>query len=406
MNVLFVHQNFPGQFKSLAPAIAQLGHNVKALAIDGMELGGVELIRYRPARGSTPNIHPWASDLETKLIRGEACAATAERLKAHGYRPDVIVGHPGWGEMLFLRDIWPHVPQLHFLEFYYKTHGADVSFDPEFATNGWQAQARLRAKNANGQLNLEVMDAAYSPTFWQRSSYPSLVQDRISVIHDGVDTDLLTPSRDVELVLGADQMVLRPGMKIVTFINRNFEPYRGYHSFMRSIPRIQAKCPDAIIIMVGADGVSYGAKPPEGQTWKQLFLDEVADRVDVSRIRFVGSVPYQTFVALMRLSAAHVYLTYPFVLSWSMLEAMSCGALVIGSSTEPVQEVIDHGQNGLLVDFFDYDNIADRVVEALERPERFMGLRHQARQTIVERYDLRRICLPRQGQLIAKVAGR
>lgn len=406
MNILFVHQNFPGQFKSLAPALVLSGHNVKALTIDGVEGGGIDLIRYRPKRGSTPGMHPWASDVETKMIRGEACAMAADELRATGYVPDIIVGHPGWGEMLFLRDIWPNVPQLHFLEFFYAAHGTDVSFDPEFAQSEWRNSARVRAKNANGLLSLDAMDAGYSPTFWQRSSYPSLVQDRISVIHDGVDTDILTPARDVELILGADQMVLRPGMKIVTFINRNFEPYRGYHSFMRSIPRIQAKCPDAIFIMVGADGVSYGAKAPDGTTWKQMFLNEVSDRVDTSRIRFVGSVPYPTFVALMRLSAAHVYLTYPFVLSWSVLEAMSCGGLVIGSATAPVQEVIDHGQNGLLVDFFDYDGIADRVVEALERPERFMGLRQQARQTIIDRYDLRRICLPRQGQLIANVAGR
>jgi glycosyltransferase involved in cell wall biosynthesis len=404
MNILFVHQNFPGQFKSLAPALAAAGHHITALAIEGGELPNTHFIRYRPQRGTSPGIHPWATDIETKILRGEACAMAAEKLRATGYQPDIIVGHPGWGEMLFLRDIWPAAPQLHFLEFYYSPRGVDVGFDPEFSKAEWRHNARIRAKNASGLLSLEQMDAAYSPTNWQRSSYPAFAQPKIDVIHDGVHTDGLRPNPDASLTLQGRNLTLRPGMRVVTFVNRNLEPYRGYHSFMRALPTMQQLIPDAFFIIVGRDGVSYGAKPPDGKSWKEIFLDEAKDRIDQSRIAFVGHIPYSAFISLMQISCAHVYLTYPFVLSWSMLEAMSCGAPIIGSATPPVQEVIDHGRNGLLVDFFDYEAIARTVAEVANNAQRYQGMRQKARETVQERYDLHRTCLPSQRALIEKVA--
>jgi glycosyltransferase involved in cell wall biosynthesis len=405
MRVLFVHQNFPGQFKHLAASMAAAGHEVVAFGITpGGPLSGVNIISYKPVRGSSPSIHPMASDTETKLIRGEACAAAADRLRAQGYCPDVIVGHPGWGEMLFLRDIWPQVPQLHFLEFYYRADGADVGFDPEFGNTSWQNKARIRARNAAGLLSLEQMDAGYSPTEWQKSNFPSIYRGAIDVIHDGINTNILTPDANTSALVGTDRLPIKAGMEVVTFVNRNLEPYRGYHSFMRALPRLQKLRPDAVFLLIGGDGVSYGAAAPDGKSWKQIFLDEVADRIDQSRVFFLGNVTYTAFVNILRISAVHLYLTYPFVLSWSMLEAMSCGALVVGSRTEPVEEVLEHGRNGLLVDFFDHDGIADTVAEALANPERYRDLRVNARQTIIDRFDLHRICLPKQMAMIEKLA--
>ncbi|MQP64536.1 glycosyltransferase [Niveispirillum sp. SYP-B3756] len=404
MKILFIHQNFPGQFKSLVPALIAAGHEVTALAIEGTEILGPRFIRYRPHRGTSPNIHPWVSDFETKVLRGEACATAAADLKAAGYQPDIIVGHPGWGEMLFLRDIWPSAPQLHFLEFYYAAQGSDVNFDPEFAQAQWQNGARVRTKNSGGLISLEQMDAGYSPTEWQRASYPAFARPKVEVVHDGINTDQLRPNPDASVTLAGRNLVLRPGMKVVTFINRNLEPYRGYHSFMRALPLMQQLAPDAFFVVVGRDGVSYGSKAPEGKTWKEIFLNEVSDRIDLTRVAFVGHIPYPTFAALMQVSAAHVYLTYPFVLSWSMLEAMACGAPIIGSATPPVQEVIEHGHNGLLVDFFDYEGLAHAVGEVLEHGQRYQGMRQSARQTVVDRYDLARVCLPRQQALIDRVA--
>jgi len=403
LRILFVHQNFPAQFKFLAPALAAAGHEVKALAITGADVPGVEVHRYKPKRGSAQGIHPFATDFETKVIRGEACATAADELRNAGYTPDLIVAHPGWGEALFLKEIWPATPHLHFLEFHYGSKGGDSGFDPEFSVDTWQDGARTRAKNASSMLNLDLMDAAYSPTRWQRSSYPAFAQPKIEVVHDGIDTDALTPSQSASLTLDARKLVLRPGMKVVTFVNRNLEPYRGYHSFMRALPIMQRLVPDALFVLIGGDGVSYGKKAPDGKSWKQIFLAEVLDRIDLSRVAFVGTIPYPVYKMLMQISAAHVYLTYPFVLSWSMLEAMSCGAPVIGSATPPVQEVIEHERNGLLVDFFDYDNIATTVAEVVNNPHRYTDMRAAARQTVIDGYDLNRICLPRQIDLIERM---
>ncbi|MFV3130226.1 glycosyltransferase family 4 protein [Niveispirillum sp. KHB5.9] len=404
MKILFVHQNFPGQFKHLAAALARAGHQVRSLAIKGVALPGVDLINYPVTRTSSQGIHPWAIDFETKLIRGESCAQAALAMKREGYQPDLVLGHPGWGEMLFLREIWPRVPQLHFLEFYYSPDGADVGFDEEFWDQDWRSPARVRAKNSNGLLNLESMDAAYSPTYWQRSSYPAIYQPRIEVIHDGVDTDVLVPGPAKASQVGPDKLMLHQGMEIVTFVNRNLEPYRGYHVFMRTLPRLQKLRPNAIFLVVGGDGVSYGAAPPQGQSWKNIFLEEVKDQIDLSRVIFLGNLSYAHFINILRLSAAHIYLTYPFVLSWSMLEAMSLGALVVGSRTQPVEEVIEDQKNGLLVDFFDREGLADRVADALANPQRYLGMRQAARQTIIDRYDLKRHCLPRQMELVERVA--
>jgi glycosyltransferase involved in cell wall biosynthesis len=400
MRILFVHQNFPGQFKSLAPALSARGHEVTALRIGAADVSGVTVVPYAVTRGTSPGIHRWAPDFETKLIRAEGCGAAAEGLRVGGYTPDVIVGHPGWGEMLFLRDIWPRARQLHFLEFYYAAQGTDVGFDPEFPVASWQDAARTRAKNANGLLNLESMDAAYSPTEWQRSSFPSLYWPKIQVVHDGIDTNDMLPNPDVRLTLEQGRAPFVRGDEIVTFVNRNLEPYRGYHVFMRALPRLQALCPNALILIVGGNGVSYGAAAPNNRTWKEIYLDEVKDRIDLSRIRFLGNIGYDAFRALMQISACHVYLTYPFVLSWSMLEAMSCGALVVGSRTPPVEEVIEDGRNGFLVDFFDADGLADRVAAVLAQPHRFNELRAAARRTIIARYDLSNVCLPRQISMV------
>jgi glycosyltransferase involved in cell wall biosynthesis len=197
---------------------------------------------------------------------------------------------------------------------------------------------------------------------------------------------------------------LRAGDEVITFVNRNLEPYRGYHVFMRALPEMLRCRPDAVALIVGADGVSYGAAAPHGKTWKQIFLDEVKDRLDTSRVFFLGRLAYADYLKVLQVSACHVYLTYPFVLGWSCIEALSAGCLVVGSRTRPVEEVIEHERNGLLVDFFDVAGLADTVVHCLARREHYAHLRAAARETAVQRYDLATICLPEQLRLIEKVA--
>ena len=402
MKVLFVHQNFPGQFKHLAPHLARAGHAVKALAIDGSGLRGIQMHRYRPGRSTSRDAHPWAQEFETKLIRGEACAAAAQQLKADGFTPDVIVANPGWGESLFLKDVWPSAKLLALIEFYYAARGLDFDFDKEFFREDLARNARLRAKNAHLLLALQDMDRGVSPTEFQKSTVPQEYRKKISVIFDGIDTRVVCPDAAASVTL--DGHTLRAGDEVLTFVNRNLEPYRGYHVFMRALPEILRHQPNALALIVGADGVSYGAPAPQGKTWKQIFFDEVKDRLDTDRVFFLGRLAYADYLKVLQISACHVYLSYPFVLGWSCIEALSAGALVVGSATPPVEEVIAHEKNGLLVDFFDIEALARRVIDCLAHPARYAPLRAAARQTALERYDLATICLPQQVRLIESVA--
>lgn len=398
MNILFVHQNFPGQFKHLAPALLQAGHRVHALSIDGPGIAGIEMTRYKLARGSGSDLHPLARDFETKVIRGDACAGAALRLRRGAFTPDVIVANPGWGEQLFLKDVWPNAKLLVLLEFFYATRGLDVNFDPEFLIADIANDARVRVKNANLLLALDCMDRGMAPTQFQKSVMPKVYHDRIEVIFDGIDTRVVVPDANSTLIL--PQKTLRAGDEILTFVNRNLEPYRGYHRFMRALPRILRARPKAEVVIVGGDGVSYGAAAPVGKTWKQIYLDEVRSEIDESRVHFLGRVTYADYLRVLQMSACHVYFTYPFVLGWSCIEAMSAGCVVVGSATPPVQEVIDHGKNGLIVDFFDQQALAETVIDVLANPPAYAPLRRAARQAAVDRYDLATQCLPRQMELV------
>jgi glycosyltransferase involved in cell wall biosynthesis len=406
MRVLFVHQNFPGQFRHTAIALAaDKANQVVALCINppAYETPGVTIARYQPRRTSAKDVHPLAADFETKVIRGEAAAAAAVELKKRGFEPDVIVVHPGWGEHIFITDVWPKARVLLFLEFFYRTEGYDFAFDPELSRDSLQGRARLRVKNANLLTGFDVMDWGVSPTHWQKSSLPAAFHDKVSVIFDGIDTGFITPDPEAVFAL-PDGRSVRAGDEVLTFVNRNLEPYRGFHIFMRALPAIQKARPNAITLIVGGDDVSYGGKPSGGGTWREVMMKEVGDQLDMSRIVFLGRIPYPTYRQLLRVSRVHAYMTYPFVLSWSMLESLAAECLVVGSSTKPVTEVLRHGENGLLVDFFDVEGWAKALSEALAKPGAHGEIRKQARRDIVERYDLHGICLPEQLKLIRRVA--
>lgn len=405
MRILFVHQNFPGQFKHLAPALAANPANeVVAMAMNSF--AGTERIRavtYKASRGTTPNVHPWVSDFETKTIRGEAAFRAALKLKSEGYVPDVIVAHPGWGESLFLKDVWPQAKLGIYCEFFYHATGADVGFDPEFPAQDAGDICRLRLKNVNNLLHFETADQGISPTHWQRSVFPEPFRSKISVVHDGIDTDAIAPDPNVSLTLN-DTLALTRDDELITFVNRNLEPYRGYHIFMRALPAILKARPKARVLLVGGNEVSYGAKAPEGRKWKDIFLDEVKDQLDLSRIHFLGNVPYKYFIPLLQLSRVHVYLTYPFVLSWSLLEAMSVGCTIVASDTPPLHEAIQHNETGRLVGFFDQERLIEEVLALLDAPAERARLGQNARDFVRSHYDLKRVCLPRQLQWVETLA--
>lgn len=407
MEILFIHQNFPGQFKFLAPALVDKGHHVAALCItpdQGFSSPGIQIHAYKTDRGTTPNIHPWLMDLETKVIRAEACFRAAMKLKESAYKPDLIIAHIGWGETLFIKEVWPDCKLAIYGEFYYHAKGADVGFDPEFPALE-SAACAMRAKNFNNIAHFDIADAGLSPTEWQKSTFPEPFRSKITVVHDGIDTDQLLPNPKATLTLTIGNnkpLVLTKRDEILTFVNRNLEPYRGYHTFMRSLPAILKDRPNLKVLIVGGDKVSYGAAPDPNiygkLSWKEIFANEIKPQLSEAQwqqLIFVGNIPYKFFVPLLQVSTVHIYLTYPFVLSWSVLEAMSMGCAIVGSDTAPVQEVIKHNQNGLLVNFFKPQDLANAVTTLLDDPALREKLGQAARKTAVEKYDLKRVCLPK-----------
>jgi glycosyltransferase involved in cell wall biosynthesis len=406
VKVLFVHQNFPGQFLHLAPELQRRGHDCLALTdSQNKRTSTTDTVRYRH---DPVAIDPAATRLGRNYTlmsdRGVTVARAACQLRdTKGYVPDVIIGHSGWGETLFLKEVWPSAKLIVYAEFYYRGQGADVGFDAEFNPPNFDQVMIAQGRAAYlGQALLHA-DAGLSPTEWQASSYPAPLRSLIKVIHDGVDTNVMQPNAQATLPL-PNGKTLRAGDEVLTFVNRNLEPYRGYHIFMRALPQVMAARPNAEVVIVGGDEVSYGAAPKDAKGWKDVILDEVRDKLDLSRVHFLGRVPYDHFTALMQVSRAHAYLTYPFVLSWSMLEAMSAGALVVGSRTAPVEEVIQHGGNGLLVDFFDVAAWEKALIGALGNPSAYSDMRIAARRTIIDRFDLRAASLPRLVEFVESQA--
>ncbi len=400
MKILLIHQNFPGQYKHLAPALVEQGHQVVALTCKVKEAStwkGVRIIPYEVKGASTKGIHPWLADFETKLLRGTSCYHGAMALKNQGFEPDVICAHHGWGESLFLKDVWPNARLGLYCELYHLATRPFMNFDPEFPSKNPEAdRLRIRMKNLNNRLHQEIMDAGLSPTRFQASTFPAEWQDRITVAHDGVDTDLVVPNPNASLLVHKDVTLTRDD-EVITFINRNLEPYRGYHIFMRALPDILKRRPNAHVVLIGGDEVSYGAKAPNGQSWKQIFIDEVRGRIPTphwQRVHFLGRVPYEVYLSMLQVSRAHVYLTYPFVLSWSLLEAMSAECAILASGVEPVREVVTEDENGWMVDFFDKQALVDRLCALLDDDATRKRLGANARAFVRENYDLRAKCLP------------
>lgn len=409
MKILLIHQNFPGQYKHLAPALVRQGHQVVALTCKVKETQtwqGVRIVPYEIKGASTKGIHPWLADFETKILRATSCYGGAMGLKAQGFEPDVICAHHGWGESMFLKDVWPRARLGLYCELYHLTSEPFVDFDPEFPSrNPAGDKLRIRMKNLNNRMHEEVMDAGISPTVFQASTFPERWQDRLTVAHDGIDTDLVRQNPAARLEIENGPTLTRDD-EVVTFINRNLEPYRGYHVFMRALPELLKRRKTAHVVILGGDGTSYGSKPPQGKTWKQIYIDEVRGRIPTphwNRVHFLGRVPYDRFLAMMQVSRVHIYLTYPFVLSWSLLESMSAESAIVASDTAPVREVVTEDETGWLVDFFDREGLVDRVCALLDDPDTRARLGTNARALVRERYDLQSRCLPQHLDWVAQL---
>ncbi|MBV9829840.1 MAG: glycosyltransferase family 4 protein [Alphaproteobacteria bacterium] len=403
MRFLFVHQNFPGQYLHIVRYLQEAGHGIRFVTQRrDREVEGVPTLEYVPLPVST-GVQPYLVDLEMNMMNGMAVARLCQGLKQDGFDPDIVVGHTGWGELMFVKDVWPNVPCLGYFEFFYRYVGSDLDFDPEFPSVADDAM-RIRMKNATNLLSLDAADWGHTPTRWQRDQYPAEFHPRISVIHEGVDTDAVKPDPTATLWLG-NGVTLSRNEQVLTYSARNLEPYRGFHIFMRALPGVLDRCPKARVVIVGGHGVSYGRAPPRHKTWREHMLAEVGDRLDMSRVHFVGWLPYAQYQAVLQVSSAHVYFTYPFVLSWGLLEAMASECMVIASRTPPIEEVMDGSSNGWLVDFFDIAGWTDAICEALESQAATQSIRQAARRFVIDQFDLSRVCLPAHLALIHRLAG-
>lgn len=403
-DILFVHNNFPGQFGFIARAMMERGCRVAAIASNGAKgIEGVTLVKWGLKRGTAKDIFPDAVRAEADLMRGRAAAECALKLREQGFSPKVIVGHPGWGEMIYMKEIWPNARQVLYGEYYYRSSGGDVGFDMEFGVPTQDELLRVHPKNATQILQYSEADRIVCPTPFQAGRFPSLLHNRITIIHEGVDVDAIKPAPSARVELSSGREVTR-GDQVVTFINRRFEPMRGFHIFMRALPAMMNALPKAEFILIGADEPGgYGKPAPKGTTWGRVFLEEVKDNIDTSRLHFMGTVPHPVMLSALSISSAHVYYTYPFVLSWSLLEAMASECAIIASDTPPVRDALTHGVNAHLVDFFDVPGLSNAVATAVSKPETMAAMRLGARRSVVAEWDRKRHCEPRWIKLMAEM---
>lgn len=399
--ILFVHQNFPGQFPHIATAALAASYRLAAIGgTTAKGLPGIDLRRWALSRGSTRGLFDPATRAEADLMRAQAAGEQALKLRADGFVPDLIIGHPGWGETIHMSEVFPGVPQFLFGEFFYRSHGADVNFDPEFETSTPLADWRVHAKNVGLSLAYAMADVIVCPTEFQASQFPPTFRDRVQVIHEGVDFSRAARQPGAALKL-ADGRVLDGSRPVITFINRSFERLRGFHIFMRALPGLLDACPEAEVVIIGRDGAGgYGGSLPGEQSWKARMLAELGDRLDLQRVHFTGPVAHADMISALSISWAHVYYTYPFVLSWSLVEAMACECLILGSDTGPVRDAVTAGETGILNDFFDVPALTDAMIAACRRPQAFTQMRRRARETALARFDRETVGVPGWMKLI------
>ena len=393
MQWLFIHQNCPGQFRGLLPALLARGHGVTAIGSRPMPQPppGLRYLHYidggsRSAQQSVSRLVD--PDLEQNLRRAARVADLARQLREEGLRPDAVVFHSGWGEGLYLRDIWPEAALIAYPELYASARLMGHGFDPDLGEPSEGTRMALRRQTFMALAAIADSDAAVAPTLFQRDTFPPHLRGRFQVIHEGVDVEQVrpNPNRHVQIRPG---LMLAKGDPVITYVSRSLEPLRGFRSFMRALPELQARHPTAQVLIVGDPaGASYSrpSAHPEGYWGEMVAL--LGHRLDLSRIHRLGRLPYGELLAVLQLSAVHVYFSYPYALSWSLLEAMACGAVVVGSANGPVDEVIQHGHNGLLVPFAAHDQLAATLLQVLVDPAAHAPLGVAARAMVEQRYTL------------------
>lgn len=404
MRVLFLHNNFPAQYRYVATALAADPANQVVFGTQNPEgsLPNVRKMMHKASRTPHASTHHYVRNYEEAVLNGQAVFRAGLELKRSGFEPDIVCGHSGWGPTLFVKDLWPRTKLLPYFEWFYRARGSDADFlEPNSITE--DDACRIRARNAPILTDLAQCEAGICPTEFQRSQFPDLFKQKLIRLFDGIDTNFFTPEPTEKLVLPEQNLDLSEVGEIVTYATRGMEPYRGFPQFMRAAAILHERRPNLHVVVTGTDRVAYGRQLPKGQTWKQTMLAELEGRLDLSRLHFTGSLPYGKYRQVLRASSAHVYMTVPFVLSWSLMESLASGCLVIASDTAPIHEVIQEGVTGLLADFFSPEKVADRVEEALDDRPRMAKIRANAREFVMQNYALSKL-LPQHINLIRDVA--
>jgi glycosyltransferase involved in cell wall biosynthesis len=404
MKILLMHPNFPAQFLNLCLALGKHPdfEIVYLTAKKEMELPGVRKIYFEPSAEPRPETHHYVHSTEKAVRQGQSAYKAALKLKKAGFVPDIVLGHSGWGSTLFMKDLFPEAAMIGYFEWFYHAHGSDMDFDPEDPIT-IDAELRARTLNVPFLLDLSACDAGICPTLWQQQQFPPEYRRKLWVCHDGVQCERLVPAAGTKINFPDLKIDLTDAKEVITYVGRGMERYRGFPPFMQAMAKVLKRRPDCQVVIVGAERIAYGGKKPVGyDSYKEWAKKEVD--LDWSRVHFTGLLPRNRYLQVLQASSLHVYLTYPFVLSWSMLEAMSCGCLLLASDTPPVREIIVDGENGLLTDFFSVQSIAERAEEALSRQQEYRGIRAAARQTILDSYDWRKI-IPEQVAFLRHMAG-
>ena len=402
MKLLLIHQNFPGQFRQLAPYLEQQGHELVAICSHQrpVALRGA-VLRYgepQKAEGLPLGTQLWHEGLQ----RAAAVARLCDQLQRQGWRPDRILAHSGWGESLAVAELWPDVPQILWPELWVQPEHGGHGHDPTMSAPGLEEQLQQLGRNCLTRAALDQATAWVLPTRHQANSLPASYQtQRLHVIHEGIDTALASPNPAVSYQVRG--LTITRDTPTITFVNRNLERLRGFDLFMRALPRILQQHPSVRVMIVGDNESGYGGLHASGRPLRQVLLEELAGQLDLDRIHFLGRIPHPQLMGLLQASWVHVYLSYPFVLGWSLLEAMACGCCVVGSTGMPVQEVIRNGVEGVLVPMTDPALLAQAVLGCLADGRRRAQFGQAARQAALA-WD-QKVTLPRLAALVANPSG-
>lgn len=397
MNILFLHRDFPGQFKYITLELAKNPLNIVMFitAEDKIQMPCINKLVYKPKQ-VPGNCNPNLDEYEKNVSHGQAAAEMALLMKKRGIKPDIIYGH-SWGPPMFMKDVFPDVPLLCYFELFCNADGSAIGFDGNIPDI--QYREKIRLNNARRIIDLYSCDAGISPTQWQKNQFPKEFHNKIKVIHDGIDTDVCKPDKNAIFVIKDKNLELSANDEVITYATRGMEPIRGFPQFMEAVEKLQKKRPNVHFIIGGNDKVYYGEPLAKG-TYKELMLNKL--KLDMNRIHFVGGLTFNEYIKILQISSAHIYSTMPFTLSWSILEAMATECCVVASNTEPVLEVMEDNKNGLLFDFYDVNQLVEKIEYALDNKDKMRKIRKNARQAVLDKYELKN-CLAQQIEYIESI---